>query len=146
MKAISEQGEIMGAKPGLTSPKGVQIPYRLLRSVLFLAIGVLVVAILDRVQHDTVLTLADTRPIAQIAAAVLGVLAIWSVAQAVTLGFVHRQQIAWRMSFRTVGWVGLVASITGVAVLIFQAENDRITSLCFFFDKPTTNATASRDR
>src|SRR5262245_19386161 len=116
---------MISAKPGMTLPRSAPILYKLLRVGLFLAIGILILLILDRVQRDTVLTLAQTRPIAQITALVLGVAAMWSIVQAGRIGFVHRRQIAWHMSFRMVGWWGLVGSFAGVAVLIFQSEDSR---------------------
>lgn len=84
-----------------------------------LIIGVVALAV-SRTPRDFSLTLEQVRPLAQIAALLLGAVAAWGTFSAVRSLAQRPRQVAWGMSVRLVGWIGLVVSAGGVAVLALQ--------------------------
>jgi len=120
---LTKAEESIGGKYNLPGSQRFSFPTGLLKGLLILTILVVALFVLDKVQHDTVLTLADTRPIAQIAALVLGGVALWAIGTAGAATVKNHRQIAWRMSLRMVGWVGVVCSATALAVFIAQPNN-----------------------
>jgi hypothetical protein len=96
----------------------------LAKMVFPLLIGVGVLFILDRVQHDTVITLAQTRPIITILTLMLVGVSVWGIARVIPLTAVNRERFAWKMSFRTVGWIGLVGSGVGLVIMMLAKDTD----------------------
>jgi hypothetical protein len=98
-------------------------PSKWLRMVVVAIIGLGLVFASNRIEHDTMLTLTDTRPVAQVAGLVMGIAALWGVLQAGRAFAKQNQQIAWRTSLRIVGWIGFAGSAVGLAVFMFQSSD-----------------------
>lgn len=95
------------------------LPVGALRSAaLYLAVLAGLIFLISRVPRDFSMTLDETRPLAQGAAVALGGLAAWGLIGAGRAVLRRPRQIAWRVSLRLVGWIGLVASAAGVLVLV----------------------------
>jgi hypothetical protein len=101
-----------------------QIVVALLKVVLILLVGGGVFFLLDRVQRDTVLTLDQTRPVIAVVALLLSAVALWGIVRVLPSLVVHRHEFAWRMAFRVVGWIGIVGSVLGVALLLLSKDSN----------------------
>jgi pimeloyl-ACP methyl ester carboxylesterase len=67
--------------------------------------------------NQFVITAVATRPFAQASALLLGGVALWGVGSTGLVVVRRRRQFAWRMSFRMMGWIGIVFSIVGIVTL-----------------------------
>ncbi|HEX2908192.1 MAG TPA: hypothetical protein VHO69_15080 [Phototrophicaceae bacterium] len=106
----------------LEKPAGIMaamnLPMNTLKTVLFylLALG-LGGFLISCAPRDFNLMLAETRPLAQVVALGLGLLALWCLVNAAWIFAQRPRQVAWRVSVQLVGWIGMVAAFGGVWVL-----------------------------
>lgn len=76
--------------------------------------------ILINTPRDFSLSLEQVRPVAQIVAVLLGVVALWGLLNTVRSFAQRPRQVAWRLSVRLAGWWALLVSACGILVLGLQ--------------------------
>jgi hypothetical protein len=122
VKPVTEIRDSTGWRGQVILPKRLLLLSSWIKTILFLAVGVGLFFVLDNVRCDTGLTLEHTRPIAQLATLLLGAVALWGVAEISKVAMYHDWQIAWRVSLRMVGWLGVAGSLGAIFALVFQSE------------------------